>query len=265
MFDDFHINGESLVNAIGGLVNSAGSIWSNIQGRKSARHAQNRQFKFAREQTEKMIELANTAHRREVADLRAAGLNPILSAGGNGAATPSLPTLSAEGFTPSNPMSGIASSAREIARYVSDEYKSGVDNTVANTELQQQEKLNRAGELTHLKNVDDYMDAQHRASEGAVTAEYLRNQVDKVATQRELGLTVDFDRNGVWSPKVFDPGAFNSAVNLAQEGVRSAMKVKANENARAWMSSIDNMVNSAANAVNTLNPKKWLSPKRGRK
>lgn len=82
----------SLVGGGGGYGGggSSGSTWDDVMQLISDTAKANNEWSAAQAQKQMDFqrEMSSTAHQREVKDLQAAGLNPVLSAGGNGASTP---------------------------------------------------------------------------------------------------------------------------------------------------------------------------------
>lgn len=107
--------GSELIGATGLDV---GGMWDSFTGKSQQQAANEANINSAREQMSFQERMSSTAHQREVADLRAAGINPMLSAKLGGASSPpgAMATVSP---LPSG-TNKFVSTAMDIAKFAQD-------------------------------------------------------------------------------------------------------------------------------------------------
>ena len=87
---------------LGGLAGAGATIYAAERANQTNKEIAKRQMQF-------QADMSNTAHQRQVADMRMAGLNPMLSAMQGGASTPQ-----GAGFAAENPAQQLSSTASEM-------------------------------------------------------------------------------------------------------------------------------------------------------
>lgn len=185
----------------------AGPLIAGLFEKSGARQQNTAQREAAEKQMQFQERLSNTAHQREVKDLRAAGLNPILSAKYGGASTPA-------GAQPNvvNENSGMVSSALQSKRLQAD-----LEN------LEETAQLTREKQKTEHWNQDKLVAEVHQIEENLKNMRENRKATQLENQYKELGMAAARNSNAVESTIMGEGLKWLEKLGVGSE---SAQKVK---------------------------------------
>lgn len=237
----FGIDDAALAAILSGALSTAGALYTNSKNRQAEADANAINWDIARTNNATQIEMANTAHQREVRDLRLAGLNPILSAGGNGSSTPTLQGATMNPVhTNSDMFEGLANSAKGLSRYIGEEYKAN---------LRQQKAIAEASDL-EVENARNTQALRLASDRNDAEADFYRSQVEKEATERFTGLS-DFDasrdKHGNWVQAHMQsrPDKFDEAVRMELKAIEADQRLRKGKDVLSIFPFLNSGVNSA--------------------
>lgn len=235
----FGFDDAALALLAAGAISTAGSLYSNSRNRAFQKAVNDVNWQIAAQNNATQIEMANTAHQREVADLRRAGLNPILSAGGSGSAVPSLQQARQDAAQIDNPLSGLANNASQISRFLGEQYRASLDQAKEDVEA------------TKLANQTDWLDLQTAGIQAQT--DFLQAATELEAAKEFYGFDVRNGKKGFYldtvSGEPIDHFSLQhpKAVALHKQALQSDVKQRANANWRSNLSSFTPFVTPLIN------------------